>query len=194
MSRKSQTRLRVLETARRLLEERGYHGVGLEEFATGAGVSRQTVYLHFGSKSGLLVALVEWVDQSEGLAELFDPVWSSTNGTEALARAIAATAVYEPRIHRLAMVLATVRRTDPAADAAWQDRMSGRRSAFRQIVNRIRRDGMLAPGWNVDDAVDLIWAVTAPWTYDALVVERGWPSSRWVRHTRDLLFSALIQQ
>jgi len=193
-SRSEATRRRVLEAARRLLEERGYHGVGLDKIASEAGVSRQAVYLHFRSKSGLLVSLVGLVDQREGLAQLLKPIFSAPNGIAALEKAIAVVAAYEPRIHRLAMVLATARRTDAAAEAAWQDRMNARRVAIRHVLERVRRDGMLAPGWNLDDAVDLIWAVTAPEVFDALVVERNWPSRRWVRHTRRLIFGSLVQQ
>ncbi len=193
-SRSEGTRRRLLEAARRLLEARGYHGVSLDEIATEAGVSRQAVYLHFRSKSGLLVALVEWVDQREGLSQLLKPVLSAPSGVTALEKAIEMVAAYEPRIHRLAMVLATARRTDAAADAAWQDRMNARRVGIRQVVEWVRRDGMLAPGWNIGDAVDLIWAVTAPEVYDALVVERNWPSRRWVRHTQRLIFSSLVHQ
>lgn len=193
-SRSEGTRSSVLEAARRLLEQRGYHGVGLEEIAAEAGVSRQAVYLHFQSKAGLLVSLVGWVDQREGLAQFLKPVFSAPNGMAALDKTIAGIAAYEPRIHRLAMVLATARRTDAAADAAWQDRMNYRRAGIRQVVEWVRREGMLAPGWNLDDAVDLIWAITAPELYDALVVERKWSSRRWVRHTRRLIFNSLIRQ
>jgi AcrR family transcriptional regulator len=48
-------RAAILDAARRLLEERGYHGIGLDAIGREAGVSRQAVYLHFRSKAGLLL-------------------------------------------------------------------------------------------------------------------------------------------
>ena len=56
-SRRSQTRTQILDAARVLFEEHGYHGAGLEAVAKKAGVSRQAIYLHFPSKSELLTAL-----------------------------------------------------------------------------------------------------------------------------------------
>ena len=62
-SRKQQTRSKILDSALRLLVERGYYGVGMEEVARDAGVSRQALYLHFKSKSELLVAMAQHNDE-----------------------------------------------------------------------------------------------------------------------------------
>ena len=69
-SRTQRTRIKILESARRLLVERGYHGVGLEEVARDAGVSRQAVYLHFKSKSDLLVEMAKYTDEMVETPEL----------------------------------------------------------------------------------------------------------------------------
>src|ERR687898_470672 len=74
-TRSGRTRLHILEAARRLLEEHGYHGTGLEAVAASAGVSRQSIYLHFGSKAQLMLALVAHVDEEAGLAELAEAAW-----------------------------------------------------------------------------------------------------------------------
>ncbi len=184
------TRDRILSAARRLLEEKGY-SVGLEQIARAAGVSRQTLYLHFGSKSSLLVALVEWVDEQGNLAETFAPVWEADSGAEALARAIAATGQYAPTIHRLAMVLEAARRSDDAAASAWDDRMASRRGALRVVVERIEKDGELAPDWSIEEAIDLIWTAILPQTYEALVSECGWSNERWIAATTQVLIGTL---
>jgi AcrR family transcriptional regulator len=186
------TRDRILSAARRLLEEKGY-SIGLEQVAREAGVSRQALYLHFGSKSSLLIALVEWVDEQGNLAKLFAPVWEANSGAEALTRAIAATGQYAPTIHRLAMVLEVARRSDPDAAAAWDDRMSSRAGAIRAIVEWIEKDGHLAIPWTVDEAVDLIWTAILPQTYQALVLERGWSNDRWVSATTESLMRTLVK-
>jgi len=184
------TRDRILVAARRLLEDQGY-AVGLERIAREAGLSRQALYLHFGSKSSLLIALVEWVDEQGNLAEVFAPVWEANSGVEALARAIAATGQYAPTIHRLAMVLEAARRSDPAAAGAWEDRMASRTGAMRAIVEWMEKDGQLADFWTVDEAVDLIWTAILPQTYHALVEERGWSNARWVNATTEMLLRTL---
>lgn len=184
------TRHRIFTAARDLLEKHDY-AVGLEQIAHAAGVSRQALYLHFGSKAALLVALVEWVDEQENLAELFAPVFAADSGVEALERAVQASGTYAPRIHRLAMVLESARKTDEAAADAWNDRMSSRRGAFRIIVERIHAEGDLDPRWSVDEAIDLVWTAILPQTYDALVSESGWTTERWITATTQLLVGAL---
>lgn len=58
------TAARVLLTARRLFTARGYGGVGLEEIAAQAGVTRGAVYHHFTSKVGLFEAVLAGVQLS----------------------------------------------------------------------------------------------------------------------------------
>lgn len=55
----AERRARVLETARRLIAERGYDGVSMRELARESRCSVPTLYKLFGDKSALLVAAVE---------------------------------------------------------------------------------------------------------------------------------------
>lgn len=52
-------RKRLLDTARRLLIERGLGGVAMAEIARTAGVALRTIYLQYESKEGLLRALID---------------------------------------------------------------------------------------------------------------------------------------
>jgi AcrR family transcriptional regulator len=49
----------VLEAARRVFLDRGYHGATVEEIADEAGFSRGVVYSQFGAKADLFLALLE---------------------------------------------------------------------------------------------------------------------------------------
>lgn len=53
------TKARVLETAARLFYERGIHVVGVDEIAQSAGASKLTLYRYFGSKDGLVEAVLQ---------------------------------------------------------------------------------------------------------------------------------------
>src|ERR1700754_4971554 len=53
------TRARVLDTALRLFTETGYAATTMQQVATGAGVSPETVYKSFGGKAGLVRGLYE---------------------------------------------------------------------------------------------------------------------------------------
>lgn len=55
------TAQRLLEAARRLLETSGYNSLSIEAIGREAGENKSLIRYHFGSKGGLLVALVDWV-------------------------------------------------------------------------------------------------------------------------------------
>jgi TetR/AcrR family transcriptional regulator, ethionamide resistance regulator len=51
----------ILETAERLLAERGIHEIAVDDLARGAGISRPTFYFYFSSKEAVLLALLDRV-------------------------------------------------------------------------------------------------------------------------------------
>lgn len=53
------TRATILEAATRVLYERGLDGVGVAELCARIGVSKETLYRHFGTKDGLVEAMLE---------------------------------------------------------------------------------------------------------------------------------------
>jgi len=66
--------LAILATAERLLEERPFADISVDELAKGAGLSRPTFYFYFPSKDAVLLTLVERVileadSMSEGLVD-----------------------------------------------------------------------------------------------------------------------------
>ena len=192
-SKRTQTRVRILATARRLLVERDFHGVGLEEIARAAGVSRQAIYLHFGSKADLLLALVAYVDEVADFADASRPFQDAKTSAQALDAAVVAVAAIDGRIHDIAAVLSAARRTDPAAEAAWQDRMTKRRSQARWLVEWLRREGLLADDWTIEDAADFVWTFLSVNTYVDLVIERGWSVERYVDRLRAVLRRSLLR-
>ncbi|MEQ4722847.1 TetR/AcrR family transcriptional regulator [Nonomuraea sp. B19D2] len=54
-----QTRATILRAATTLLYERGLDGVGVAELCASVGASKETLYRHFGSKDGLVQAVLE---------------------------------------------------------------------------------------------------------------------------------------
>lgn len=191
--RAARTRSRILEAARRLLEERGYHGVGLEAVAAAAGVSRQSIYVHFGSKANLLLALVADVDAKEGLSELAAAVDRARSGVEALDRFVDLIATLTPRVYATAAVLDSARREHPEADAAWADRMASRRRTCRRIVARLADEGLLARMWMPAEAADFLWAMSGLRMWEDLVVGSRWSAARFREHLRDVLRCTLLE-
>ncbi|MGW4330772.1 TetR/AcrR family transcriptional regulator [Nocardia sp. NPDC004573] len=55
----ARTRAAILEAAQPLLYERGLDGIGVAELCARLGVSKETLYRHFGTKDGLVQAMLE---------------------------------------------------------------------------------------------------------------------------------------
>src|SRR4028118_1156450 len=80
----SETRTRIVEATWRLMEERNGQGVRMRDVAEAAGVSRQAVYLHFGSRAELMVATARYGDEVRGLDERLRRYRATTAGVERL--------------------------------------------------------------------------------------------------------------
>jgi AcrR family transcriptional regulator len=193
-SAKEETRARILEAAYSLLIERGYHGVGLDEIARAAGVSRQAIYQHhFKNKSELFVAMVQHSDEKLGIGELVERVFSVEGALARLDAMIETIITSEHLILEIAQVIESARMSDPAADAAWRDRMNSRARFMKQVISGLAEEGLLSPEWTVDDATDLTWALISPATYRALVIDRRWSEKRLIRSVRRTLHDTLIK-
>lgn len=189
--REPDTRTRILETARRLLEERGYYGVGVDEIAKAAGVSRQAVYLHFASKAQLLLATARHIDATGELPKLLEHVFAAPDALTALDRAVDLHLAYDTKILRFALLFDSARRTEKDADLAWQDRQKARHAFFRKLVEWLRRDGVLASDLTVAQAVDLWWTLQSHQMLEQLVGQRGWSKERYRSGLKRLLRRAL---
>jgi AcrR family transcriptional regulator len=65
------TRERILESAMSLFREHSFEEITLQRIAEMAGVSAQTVLIHFGSKEGVVEAMIEWWrPQEESMREV----------------------------------------------------------------------------------------------------------------------------
>ena len=83
-SGESETRTRILVATWRLMVQRRGHGVRMRDIAEAAGVSRQAVYDHFGSRAELMVATARYGDEVRGLDERLRLYRATTAGVERL--------------------------------------------------------------------------------------------------------------
>jgi AcrR family transcriptional regulator len=185
-------RISILEAARRLFEDKDFMSVTLEEVARAAGVSRQALYINFGSRAGLLAALVVYVDEIGGLQAKIANVLDSPTALSALEALVDFRARYTPSVYRLAIHVDAARRFDADAEASWQDRMKYRYANSRAIAHRLAAEGVLAAGWTEEDAADLIWSMTSIRTYEELVIDRGWSLNRYRQRIKAILVGTLV--
>jgi AcrR family transcriptional regulator len=159
----AETRARVLDAAWQRVLERGSAGVSVKDIAAAAGVSRQLVYFHYGSRAGLLTAMARRRDEASGFARAL----AAGADLEGLLRA---WCDYLPEILPVARALEAALVTGDEGGAAWRDRMAELHAVFARAVRHIE----LADGWTPDAAADWIWARVQPSAYAHLVGERGW--------------------
>lgn len=186
------TRIRILEAARALVEAEGA-AVSMERIADAADVSRRAVYLHFASRTELMVSLVAHVDETGYLAERARKVTEAGSGIEAMDAFVALNARYNAEIHGIARAIERARDTDESAAAAWDDRMSGRRSLCRWIAKRLANEDALRDEVSIDTTADLIWSLTNVPMWRDLVVTRGWSMHRYQQWVTTLLHSLLVE-
>lgn len=117
----------ILDVSLRLFVERGYEAVGVQEIVEKSGVTKPTLYHHFGSKRGLLDALCN------RLSGVLDPVLAAAEGDGVLSvtltsliRALFAVAVTHPREFRLLLLIYHSPAGSPVREAG-----AGLQSQFR---------------------------------------------------------------
>ena len=82
-SNKAETRTKILDATWRLLVDAPVGTeVHMRDIAKEAGVSRQALYLHFESRTDLMIATVAYVDEIKGLAERLRQFESAGSGVE----------------------------------------------------------------------------------------------------------------
>jgi AcrR family transcriptional regulator len=186
-----QTRASILDAAWALLEERG-PGVRIADIAAKAGVSRQTVYLHFGDRVSLFVALGDHVDVSFGRDRLRAHVFGAPTAVESLRRWVQTMSWYTAKIDSVSRILELSAESDEALRAVWRDRMTGRRSHVRRIAERIAAEGQLADGWTVEAAADLIFTVTLPGPWRVLTSVLDWSEQQYAEQITGLLERSIL--
>lgn len=185
------TRHRILLATWEVIEEIGAE-IRISDVAKRAGVSRQAIYLHFGDRAGLLLALVAFMPESLGFQDLLAHVFAAESGVEMLRRAVALHSNYSAKIDSVARVLEAAQYQDAALGAAWRDRMKRSRVAHRTIIERIAAEGHLAEGWTVDEAADLFYTVTMQGPWRELTHELGWSPEQYAERLTRLLLDSLV--
>ncbi|WP_073698053.1 TetR/AcrR family transcriptional regulator [Mycobacterium sp. ST-F2] len=69
----ARNRLLLLDAARRLIAQRGADAVTMDDIAAEAGVGKGTLFRRFGSRSGLMLVLLDADEQVEQNALMFGP-------------------------------------------------------------------------------------------------------------------------
>ena len=69
----ARNRALLMEAARRLIDERGTDAVTMDDIAAAAGVGKGTLFRRFGSRSGLMMVLLDEDERASQQAFMFGP-------------------------------------------------------------------------------------------------------------------------
>ncbi|HMJ04389.1 MAG TPA: TetR/AcrR family transcriptional regulator [Conexibacter sp.] len=191
MQRTLSTDEAILAAARALLERRPPNEVSLEAVAAAAGFSRQAIYRHFGSRAGLLTALLADIDDREGAREQVERVLAAPSGPACVECLVAWWTDYVPRFVGTARGVLAAKHADADLRVAWNDRMRALHDACRAVIARCRADGTLAPGLTADEAADALWALLSVPLWIQLREDAGWSGARYREHVTALALARL---
>jgi AcrR family transcriptional regulator len=164
------TRARVIAAARDLFADGGFHRASLDEIARRADVARATVYHQFGSKLGLLGAVVEDYERRAGLAGLAALI-ETAPPDRLVPEVVTAGCAYwatDPALARAVIAFAV---TDGAAGDLLAGHDAGRLQLLTRMVDRLAEAGRLS--CSPAQALDTLWLVTGFAAYDELSRGRG---------------------
>ncbi|MDZ7708628.1 MAG: helix-turn-helix domain-containing protein [Trueperaceae bacterium] len=193
-SRAQRTHRLVLRAAGRVLERTGFLDFTMAAVADEAGVSRQAVYDHFGSKSDLVVAASEHILDEARRRHGLAPLPAGASGLDALDHAIADYVRTVPSVHGVAVANDVARASDPAAQAAWANRTRVRRERYQRVFEQLDHDGRLRPEWTAKEAADLLFGLLSARMYEVLVIEGGWTVERYEQRVRRLVRDAVLDE
>ncbi|WP_420750026.1 TetR/AcrR family transcriptional regulator [Rhodococcus sp. O3] len=182
------TRQAVLDAAAELFATRGWSATGMRDIARRARVAVETVYATAGTKSDLLLRVIDVAvagdDQPIPVAER--PEFLALGVGTLAERAGAAADLLTAQFGRVALL----ERTFAHAAAADPDLAARQRALHERRRVNFRQAAALVLGRDPEpDLVDGLWAVASPDVYLLLVENSGWTPQRY----RDWMADAILR-
>ncbi|QNI36685.1 TetR/AcrR family transcriptional regulator [Edaphobacter albus] len=187
-----ETRKRIAEAARRLLEETGYAGMTIPAVAKAAGVAVPTVYAVFGSKKGIVSELLDQARFGEEYQALITAARKVTDPMELIefpprfARKIYEAEIPVENLLRGAGMVA------PELTAVEDERNCQRYDSQVMVIHALERTNLLKPELSREAARAVLWTLTSREVFRMLVRERGWTGDEYEAWLRETLRRELV--
>lgn len=146
--------------------------MSIDRLARAAGVARSTVYVIFGSRTGLFQALAGDFLDRHGFQRIVAAV-EQPDAREALLGSLREAARLYTAGHEVGRALFALSLLDPDAAGAIAVLEHGRAPGMRALARRLKDQGYLRPDLTVAEAADLLWVLTSFQTFDQLHSGRG---------------------
>jgi AcrR family transcriptional regulator len=187
-----QTRARILAAARDLFRSAGYATTTIEAIASSAQVSAKTVAAAFGSKRGVLLALVDPLASAGPPRDLVDQIRAADDPLQRLRLVAELTRrSYERSVPEFELMRGAAA-VAPEVTAVAQQVESRRRGNQARLAGYLEERGLLRSDLAHDEATDIIWTLTSYDVYRALIGERHWPPGRYQTWLAETLAATLL--
>lgn len=188
------TRARIALAARKLLEERGYAGMTMEAVARKAGVAVPTIYAIFGSKTGILSAILDAARFGSRFQDLVRDAMQTPDPRERLKFAARiARRVYESE-SSIIDLLRGAGTVAPSLAQTESERDCQRYEAQKVMIQYLVQTRRLKPGLTPQRARDILWSLTSRDLYRLFVRDRRWPAQEYEDWLANTLVETLIEQ
>lgn len=168
-----QTRDRIRQAARDLFATHGFTSTTIGQIAESAGVSGATVYGAFESKAGIVVAMLEDLEQDAGLGAQLEAVFAESDPYRQLRAYIAAHCnLFTKGSDILRAALRAYEDPDVAALAEKGD--GHRRQVIDTLIAGWRQAGVLHPEITEQQAAERLWLLTTVEGFLNAVDRLGW--------------------
>lgn len=187
-----ETRRRIAEAAKKLLEETGYTGMTIPTVAKAAGVAVPTVYAVFGSKKGIVSELLDQARFGDAYQALITEARKVTDPMRLLEfpprfarRIYEAEIPVENLLHGAGMVA-------PELAAVEDERNCQRYDSQAMVIDALERAKLLRQGLTRDAARAVLWTLTSREIFRMLVRERGWSGDEYEAWLRGVIRKELV--
>ncbi|HEY7019763.1 MAG TPA: helix-turn-helix domain-containing protein [Ktedonobacterales bacterium] len=184
------TQALIVDTARRLFLEQGYHTTTIEMIAAEAGVAVSTIYAIFRNKRGILQAMRETWHQESGQRDIYAQAREESDPEKRLALAAHATRRQWETGAALTRIYNAAASADPEAAAELAVALEGRRKFLTSFIEEMAPD--LRPELDAALAAEIFYALTMAEIYDTLVRQRGWTPDKYETWLTTLLRQQLL--
>ena len=166
------TRQRIIDAARKALTAAPLRSFNVSEVADLAGVVRSTIYTVFGSRQGLLQAVVD--DTIEGDAwERMREAFRHPDALVAVVRNLEEGTRLAASGHNVIAAVSTLAAVDADAAAVMAEADARRLDGLNVLARRMREQGYLRPELEHDEAVDILYMLSDWRTVERLYSDRG---------------------
>ena len=181
----AQTRLRILEASGDLFAEHGYIATTIDAVAARAGVAVDTIYAIFGTKKGMLSALIDLrvtgsTEESDVLAGEGPRAVRAISDSRRMIAAFAADIVARiERVRPIDDVMQSAAAIDPDIADLRARMQENRFTKLRTFIEWLAANGALRQNMDVDEAATIVWTLTSPEVNRLLRDVRGWSLQRY---------------